>query len=653
MQPAPHTPRFQVLRRILDHRLGGVVRLGGLVVGLALATRIGLLVTSWRAVDARPGVLIAVFAAGFLQDVALAACLALPAIAYLVLVPQRVFAHRLHRVVVGVFFLAVLYALCFLGVAEWFFWNEFETRFNFIAVDYLIYTREVLGNIWESYPIPSLLAAIGFGAAGLLLAFWRKADVDAFLRSRTPLRARLAVGAATALACAGFAWAIGERALPEFSNRFDAELARNGVLSFATAFQANRLDFADFYSTLPDTDAFQTLRELLRSDDARFVSDDPRDLRREIHHPGEALRYNVIQITVESLSSLYLGVLGGKQGLTPQLDAIAHAGLLFTNFHATGTRTVRGMESLTLSVPPTPGQSIVKRPHNENLFTLGSVFRGRGYDTVFFYGGYGYFDNMNAFFSGNGYRVVDRGAVAADAIHFANAWGAADEDLYQWVLQEADRADAAGQPFHHFVMTTSNHRPFTFPDGRIDLPSHSGRAGAVKYTDWAIGHFLEEARHRPWFDHTIFAIVADHCSSSAGRTDLPVARYEIPLILYAPGLIAPGVVDRLSSQIDLAPTLLGLLHWNYESRFFGKDVLAMRPADERAFVSTYEALGLLKPGQLVVLRPKHRDAAFRYDRVSGEQTPTSMDARLRREAIAYYQSADAIDGLRGEAAVAR
>ena len=627
--------------------------LGGLVVGLALATRVALLVTSWRAVDARPDVLIAVFAAGFLQDLALAAFLALPAIGYLVLVPQRVFAHRLHRVVVGVFFLAVLYALCFLGVAEWFFWNEFETRFNFIAVDYLIYTREVLGNIWESYPIPFLLAAIGVVSAGLLLVFWRKADVDAFLRSRTPARERFLVGTAAALACTGFAFAIGERAVPDFANRFDAELARNGVLSFVSAFQANRLDFADFYSTLPETDAFETLRDLLRADDAHFVSDDPRDLLRQIHHAGEELHYNVIQITVESLSSLYLDVLGGKQGLTPNLDAIARAGLLFTNFHATGTRTVRGMESLVLSVPPTPGQSIVKRPHNEDLFTLGSVFRSRGYDTVFFYGGYGYFDNMNAFFAGNGYRVVDRGAVPADAIHFANAWGAADEDLYQWVLQEADRADAAGQPFHHFVMTTSNHRPFTFPDGRIDIPSHSGRAGAVKYTDWAIGHFLDEARKRPWFDRTLFVIVADHCSSSAGRTDLPIERYQIPLILYAPGLIAPGVVDRLSSQIDLAPTLLGLLHWNYQSRFFGKDVLAMQPADERAFVSTYESLGVLKQGQLVVLRPKRRDSAFRYDRATGEQTPVPVDALLRREAIAYYQSADAVDGLRGEGAAAR
>ena len=533
------------MRRILDHRLGGVVLLGGLVVGLALATRVALLVTSWRAVDARIGVLIAVFAAGFLQDLALAAFVALPAIAYLVLLPQRVFAHRLHRAVVGVFFLAVLYMLCFLGVAEWFFWNEFDTRFNFIAVDYLIYTREVLGNIWESYPIPFLLAAIGVVSAGLLLLLWRHADVDAFLRSRTPVRERLVNGAAAALVCLGFALATDERAVPEFANRFDSELARNGLLSFVTAFRANRLVFADFYSTLPGTQAFQTVREALRSDDARFLSDDPRDLRRQIQSAGDELHFNVIQITVESLSSLYLECSAATRGSPPISTGWPTRGSSSPIFTPPAPAPCAAGGGHPLHSPhprqrpgETPGQ---RRPGQSR----GPFPRERGYDTAFLYGGFGYFDNMNAFYSGNGFRVVDRGAVPADAIHFANAWGAADEDLYEWVLREADRADAAGRPFHHFVMTTSNHRPFTFPDGRIDIPSHSGRAGAVKYTDWAIGHFLDEARKRPWFDHTIFAIVADHCSSSSGRTDLPVTRYEIPLILYAPGPIAPRVVDAL------------------------------------------------------------------------------------------------------------
>lgn len=632
--------------RAFRHRLCGAAILAALVIIAAFATRVALLAASWRAIDAHPDVLLAAFGAGLLQDAALAALLAIPVLLYLALLPQRVFTHPAHARFVALFAFATIFGLSFTALAEWFFWAEFGTRFNFIAVDYLVYTREVLDNIWESYPIARLLLAIGFLSLVVSIALGRGAVTTRWLRSETPLRSRLVAAAVAIAACAGFGWTVSERALPAFANRYDAELARNGLLAFAGAFQSNRLDYADFYPTIDAALGFRTLRAALAQDERDFVSPDPRDLRRRVRSDGAEQRYNVIQITVESLSSRYLGVLGGKDGLTPHLDAVARAGLLFTNFHATGTRTVRGMEALALSVPPTPGQSIVKRPHNGDLFTLGSVFRERGYDTVFLYGGFGYFDNMNAFFGGNGYRVVDRGSVPSTAIHFANAWGAADEDLYDWVLAEADRADARGQPFHHFVMTTSNHRPFTYPEGRIDIPSQSGREGAVKYTDWAIGNFLDAARRHPWFDRTIFVIVADHCASSAGRTDLPIKRYEIPLIVYAPGLVAPGVVDTLASQIDLAPTLFGLLHWDYESRFFGKDVLAMRPDDERAFVSTYESLGYLKHDQLVVLKPQRAESAFGYQRATGAQTPAAIDPALRREAIAYYQSADALYGRR-------
>ena len=109
----------------------------------------------------------------------------------------------------------------------------------------------------------------------------------------------------------------------------------------------------------------------------------------------------MIQITVESLSAKYLGVYNPKSKLTPNLDAIAAKSLVFDNFYATGTRTDRGMEALSLSLPPTPGRSLIKRPHNEQLFTVGSVFRSKGYDTAFLYGGYGYFDNMNYYFGNN------------------------------------------------------------------------------------------------------------------------------------------------------------------------------------------------------------------------------------------------------------
>jgi phosphoglycerol transferase MdoB-like AlkP superfamily enzyme len=306
---------------------------------------------------------------------------------------------------------------------------------------------------------------------------------------------------------------------------------------------------------------------------------------------------------------------------------------------ATGTRTVRGMEALTLSIPPTPGRSIVKRPDNANLFTIGTVFRDRGYKTSFIYGGRGYFDNMNAFFGGNGFEIHDQSSEPAEGVEFTNAWGVSDEDLYGWVIELADKSAVAGEPFYHFVMTTSNHRPYTFPEGRIDLPSHSGRAAAVKYTDYAIGKFLDEARSKPWFANTIFVIVGDHCASSAGKTDVPVNNYHVPLLVYAPSIVEAREVDTLSSQIDYAPTLFELMGWSYVSEFYGKDILAMAPGEGRALLGTYQSLGLYRNNKLTLLKPRNVVETYDYDPASKTQSRGTVDADEYLDAIAFYQSA--------------
>ncbi|MGY8831832.1 MAG: LTA synthase family protein, partial [Pseudomonadales bacterium] len=230
----------------------------------------------------------------------------------------------------------------------------------------------------------------------------------------------------------------------------------------------------------------------------------------------------------------------------------------FSKFYATGTRTDRGLEAITLSIPPTPGRSIVKRIGREAGYaSLGQQFAAQGYDSAFLYGGRGYFDNMNAFFGGNGYRIVDQSSVAEADIAFKNAWGMSDEDLYKQALKIADADHAAGKPFFLQLMTTSNHRPYTYPEGRIDIPSGDGREGAVKYTDYAIGQLLAQVREKPWFKDTLFVFVADHTAGSAGKEDLPVANYHIPLFIYAPEHIEPREFTDVVSQIDLAPTLLG------------------------------------------------------------------------------------------------
>ncbi len=540
-------------------------------------------------------------------------------------------------------FLLLAAILLFGALSEWTFWEEFDSRFNFIAVDYLVYTHEVIGNIVESYPVAALLTAV-IALAALLTGLFRRR-----IRSASAPSTRLSwrvLYAALALVLPWSAWQLGDIDQMQFSgNAYANELAGNGLMTFFSAYQRNELDYGRFYATLPAAQEARILGELgvEREPLSKVLNPDP-DANEAFNPqrlPFKRPPRNVVLITVESLSAKFLGSFGNPAGLTPRLDALARDGLLFTRLYATGTRTVRGLEALSLGTPPIPGQAIVRRPNNEHLSTVGEILRRQGYETLFLYGGYGYFDNMNAYFSGNDYRIVDRTDFPKASIGFENVWGVADEFLFDNSLVQLDKIYAAGKPFLAQIMTTSNHRPFTYPDGRIDIPSPGKREGGVKYTDYAIGRFIDQARTKPWFDDTLFVIVADHCASAAGKTRLPVDGYHIPLIFYAPALLRPGRDDRLVSQIDIPPTLLDAMGLPGDDHFFGMSLFEMgerNPDNRRAFISNYQELGYLKAGKLVVLGPKRRVDTFSID-ADGEATLTALVPRLRDEAVAYYQAA--------------
>lgn len=627
--------------RFVASRHGGAWLALVLALSIGFTTRLALLLKSAEEVSWNLS-LGASFGWGALFDAAAALWWILPFAVLLTLLPARVFTWRLARPVAHVAFFAIVYTLLFGAVAEWLFWDEFGVRFNFIAVDYLVYTTEVIGNIRESYPMPTIYIALGVAALLVSGLVARTGVVERWLAGTAGSTRRWGSLAGWTIATLVLGIGLQQRFLPSFVNNYNRELAKDGLWSLFAAFRGNQLDYDRFYPTMPNAAAFNRVHSLLAQDGSKRLTSDPEDLLRLVEHAGPELRMNVIQVTIESLSADFLSHFNRASKLMPNMEQIAAKSLVFDRFYATGTRTDRGMEALTLSVPPTPGRSLVKRPNNERLFTLGSVFRSRGYETAFIYGGFGYFDNMNYFFGENGYRVLDRTKVAKDDITFANVWGACDEDLFRWTVREADRDYAAGKPFFHFVMTTSNHRPFTFPEGKIDLPSKiSGRSGGVKYTDYAVGELLRAAATKPWFENTLFVFVGDHCASSAGKTELPVQNYHIPLLIYAPGgQIPPGVVSMLASQVDYAPTLLGLLGWTYPSRFYGRDVLATAPeTNGRIFVGNYQKLGLMQEGRLAVLKPVRQSATLSYDRTTHAMKSQSTDETLTDDAIAYYQTA--------------
>jgi len=580
-------------------------------------------------------------AQGLWFDLAALTTLLAPVLLYEAVLPNRWRASRAHRVLRFTWFTAILFVLLFGAVAEATFWLEFATRFNFIAVDYLLYTHEVIGNIRESYPVPWILTGIALAALAITYALrgWlRRADATPLSRGRRMTYATAAVALpALAMSVASI------DQMGRIGNAYADELAGNGLFTFSAAMRRNELDYDRFYATMPQEDADRILaglgvdRRPLRPPTApKVVAHEST----ELHVPGmPAKPRHVVLIMVESLSAEFLGAYGSTKGLTPNLDRFAREGLKFTNAYATGTRTVRGLEAVSVGIPPVPGQSIVHRPDNDRLTTVGGLLEQQGYASSFVYGGYGYFDNMNAYFAGNDYHVVDRVDFPKSTIVFENIWGVADESLFANVMRVIDDNAARGKPSFTHVMTTSNHRPFTYPDGRIDIRSPGGREGGIKYTDWAIGRFIDDARSKPWFDETLFIIVADHCASAAGKTKLPVGGYRIPIIFYAPKLLQPGEFTATMSQIDLAPTILDVLRANGDDDFFGRSVFELPAIAPRAFISNYQELGYLKNGVLTVLSLNRKIQAFRVDPVTFESVPMPIDRTLADEAIAYYQTA--------------
>lgn len=624
------------LKTLFKHRFAPVILATLLLCAISFITRLVLLVHSASSFDWSLLNILRVFFTGLLFDLSAASFACIPLILYLWLFPSRWYATKFGRILLLIYFFIVIATLIFNAVSEWFFWEEFSVRYNFIAVDYLVYTTEVIGNIRQSYPINSILIVLFTVSAiitySLRKVIWQSTTTVIKFAKRSKFTLILLCLPVITYFGVNHKWKY------QSNNQYVNELAGNGIYDFGFAFWHNELDYQTFYQTLPLDTAVNIVRKNLDHASASKTANDVYTTR-NIVQPGPENQMNVVLISVESLSASFLGSFGNTQNITPNLDSLAKKGLLFTKLYASGTRTVRGLEALSLSIPPTPGQSIVKRPDNKNLFTLGSVFKAKGYSSRYIYGGYSYFDNMKEFFSQNGYEVTDRSALAEEEIHYANIWGVADEDLFTLSLRELDRDYAQKKPFFAHIMTVSNHRPYTYPEGRIDIPSHTSREGAVKYTDYAIGKFIKEAASKPWFSNTLFVIVADHCASSAGKVELPVDKYHIPMVFYAPGKIMPGKFEKLTAQIDIAPTILGYLNFNYVSKFFGQDVFKMADGSERAFISTYQSLGYLKNNKLVILDPNKKVNTFIPDFLTGNSIPTTNDVALTNEAIANYQLA--------------
>ncbi len=597
------------------------------------------------------------FLMGSLRDLLAAIWLTLPLLFWLLVVPERWFRTAWHRGFFWTICLLFWFGQIFELFVGYFFFDEFRSRFNTVAVDYLQYPHEVFINIWESYHVAIVLGvcfvlALGWvlTARKLFLGMWERP-----FPSRSPW---LKVAALAALAGALLPFVITAATLTGIhespvrltgprisSDRTLNEIADNDDVAFLAAAWTHNLDYSAFYKTMPRPEAYERTRRMLAEPDSQFVEPGESILRR-IAGDATRPRLNVVIFLEESFGSEFWGCLGRTNTLTPEMDKLAEQeGLLFTNIYASGNRTVRGMEGVLSSFPPMPGESIVKRDLSDNVETVARVLKRDGYSTVFLYGGRGVFDGMRSFTMNNGY---DRFIEQKDFEHptFTTIWGVCDEDLYDRSVQEFRELNRAGKPFFATVLSVSNHKPYTYPAGKIpEDPNQQVRENAVKYSDYALGQFFRAAKQESFWTNTIFVVVADHGARVYGEQDIPIHSYEIPLLITGPAVVkSPRRIGELGCSLDVSPTVLGLMGRPYETMFFGRDLLKCAPGDGRALLNHNRDIGMFVRQRLVVLGLMQSDEFYSGDPKLAEMKPLShpgdTDRELEKDAIAIFQVAD-------------
>lgn len=515
---------------------------------------------------------------------------------------------------------AVVNVLC-----ESIFWHEYGVRYNFIAVDRLLYSENALKSVLAGFPIVPISIALFLVAVFLTWKMFRKYRVGS--------SGNVSIANATAmvvlfliLSFLSVRWLDFDYRRLRNSSRTATELKENGCWNWLEACATGNMEYNRFYPVMPTIQAQSVM-------DGLAVNEND-----STRAPVQA---NIVVLALENFEYRFI-----EDGLCPFIDSLSRSSIFFTNMYASGSSMSKGMDALTLCVPPSPGRSIVNRFDNEaplrlfrkkasrdeGLPTTGRLLQSEGYSTAFIYGGNARRANLRRYFSGNGYDVQDISSFGE--ITFRNSIGACDDDAYAKLLEYADGKASIGSPFHIQIVTLSCHSPYTFPNSKI-VP-RTPKEDAAGYADSALERFFTEARSHPWFANTVFVLTSPRGSENSGEEGPRLEDFHIPALIYSQNFATPQRVDKVCSLIDMMPTVFSMLGLDTDEHFLGRDILSDN-FQERAFVSNYLQMGYLRESILTVLQPMRQAKGFDISG-EGQKERSAVDSTLLKESTAIYQT---------------
>ncbi len=535
----------------------------------------------------------------------------------------------------------VVVLLVFLEVATPGFIAEYDVRPNRIFVEYLKYPHEVVSMLWGGFRIHIFASLIFVTLTIYAMCKLMKPWLTTSTQSNWSLTKTLITWPLIfVLLALGIRSTLGHRPANPALFAITADSMVNSLIlnsSYSVTYAV--------YNMLRENKSSEMYGKMPREEIFKLTGNQDTDiptLKTLIPSHKRDKPLNLVIVLQESLGATFVESLGGVP-VTPNLEKLKEEGIWFEQLYATGTRSVRGIEAVTTGFQPTPADSTVKLTKSQkNFFTLASLLAKQGYSTEFIYGGESHFDNMRGFFTGNGFQnIVDQKDYKNPV--FVGSWGASDEDLLNKTHEQLLAHHQSGKPFFTLAFSSSNHAPFEFPDGRIELYEQpkATENNAVKYADYAIGQFFEKAKKSAYWKDTVFLVVADHDIRVRGDTLVPIERFHIPgLILGAD--IKPQRLTSVTSQIDLPVTLLSLMGIEAQHPMTGRD-LSSEASDVmgRAMMQYNDNFAWMEESktdkEVVVLRAGKAPAHGLYDaklKKLAEVAPPQNAKELEQRALA-------------------
>ena len=514
-----------------------------------------------------------------------------------------------------------IWLLVFMEVVTPSFILEYDVRPNRLFVEYLMYPSELMNMLLSGYKTELTIVTL---LSSLTLYYSWKGSAVVLNEPAMPVwywRLLLAI-LVLLLGVMGARSSLGHRPLNPAMVAFSIDPLMNDLtlnstysMLFAVKQLQNEDDAFKYYGQMDEDEVINLIRDSTNLGLNKYFSKEfPTMASHKSSYRGQ--KKNLVILLQESLGARYVGKLGGLP-LTPNIDKLMEEGWNFTNVYATGTRSVRGIEAIITGFSPTPARSVVKLGKSQSgFFSIAHLLKKNGYHTQFIYGGESHFDNMKSFFLGNGFDdMQDFGTFKEPT--FVGSWGASDEDLYAKAHLQFSVLHEQRKPFFSLVFTTSNHTPFDYPDGRIELYNQpkETRENAAKYSDYALGKFFENAKRSAYWADTIFLIVADHDSRAYGDQLVPIKHFHIPAVIVGSDIIHRQDT-RLASQIDLPQTLLSLIGVDSDNPMIGHDLTQEIPQVKlRAMMQFYKNFAWMDgQNNVVVLQPEKSPVEFYYDR---------------------------------------